>query len=108
MSEHERMDGVGPGEFPGDKHGAGTAERGRDRTAGRGERRDDAAADMPSEGLVGGQMSAAESAADILDTGRDADRGRDAGGTGSDGGSGSGRSIPRGTDEQPPEGGSRR
>jgi hypothetical protein len=56
-----------PGEMPGDAHGGGTAERGRDRSAGLGEGSPHEAADVADERLIGGQLSAAESGGQIID-----------------------------------------
>ena len=56
-----------PGEMPGDARGGGTAERGRDRSAGLGEGSPHEAADVADERLVGGQISAAESGGQIID-----------------------------------------
>lgn len=65
--EHESFEGVGQGEFPGDRHGAGSAERGRDRSAGVGEGGYREGADIPGENSVGGQQSAGEALGEILD-----------------------------------------
>jgi hypothetical protein len=58
---------VGQGEFPGDRHGAGSAERGRDRSAGVGEGSVREAADVPDESASGGQQSAADGMGEIID-----------------------------------------
>jgi len=58
---------VGRGEFPGDRHGAGSAERGRDRSAGVGEGGVREGADVPSESATGGQQSAADALGEIVD-----------------------------------------
>lgn len=56
-----------PGELPGDRKGGGTAERNRDRSAGLGEGLPHEGADVPDEGMVGGQTSAAQAGREILD-----------------------------------------
>jgi hypothetical protein len=69
MSDRDevRGEGVGQGEFPGDRHGAGSAERGRDRNAGVGEGGIHEGADVPSESAIGGQQSASDALGEILD-----------------------------------------
>jgi hypothetical protein len=48
-------------------HGAGTAERNRDRSAGLGEGLAHEGADVPSDRSVGGEMSAADAGGEIID-----------------------------------------
>ena len=57
-----------PGEMPGDARGGGTAERGRDRSAGLGEGAPHEGADVADERLIGGQITAAESGGQIVDS----------------------------------------
>ena len=66
--DQDRGERVGQGEFPGDRHGAGSAERGRDRSAGVGEGGFREGADVPSESAVGGQQSAADALGEIVDS----------------------------------------
>ena len=63
----ERSDATSNGEYPGDRHGAGSTERGRDRSAGVGEGGFREGADIPSENAAGGQQSAADALGEILD-----------------------------------------
>ncbi|HUQ80732.1 MAG TPA: hypothetical protein VM076_06335 [Gemmatimonadaceae bacterium] len=67
VSQGGHMRATAPGEMDGDAHGGGTAERGRDRSAGLGEGSSHEGADVSDERLVGGQLSAAESGRQIID-----------------------------------------
>jgi len=67
VSRGGHMAPTAPGEMPGDARGGGTAERGRDRSAGVGEGSPHEAADAADERLVGGQLAAAESGGQIID-----------------------------------------
>jgi len=67
VSTGGHMPADAPGELPGDRHGAGTAERGRDRSAGLGEGLPHEGADVPGGEMTGGQISAADAGAEILD-----------------------------------------
>ena len=63
------MDPNGPGELPNDRHGAGTAERNRDRNAGTGQGLPHEGADVPDPEVIGGQESSAQAGREILGTG---------------------------------------
>jgi len=67
VSRGGHMPANAPAEMPGDARGGGTAERGRDRSAGLGEGLSHEAADAADERLIGGQLSAAESGGQIID-----------------------------------------
>lgn len=67
VSTGGHMPADAPGELPGDRHGAGTAERGRDRSAGLGEGLPHEGADVPDGRMTGGEISAAAAGAEILD-----------------------------------------
>jgi hypothetical protein len=67
VSRGGHMPPTAPGEMPGDAQGGGTAERGRDRSAGLGEGSPREGADVADERLVGGELSAAESGGQIID-----------------------------------------
>jgi hypothetical protein len=68
VSRGGHMHPTAPGEMPGDARGGGTAERGRDRSARVGEGSPHEASDVADERLLGGQMSAAESGGQIVDS----------------------------------------
>jgi hypothetical protein len=67
VSTGGHMDPTGPGELPSDRHGAGTAERNRDRNAGLGEGLPHEGADIPDSETIGGQESSLQAAREILD-----------------------------------------
>jgi hypothetical protein len=77
VSRGGHMHPANPPEMPGDAHGAGTAERNRDRSAGVGENLPHEAADVPDTGFIGGQTSSTNAARQILDAieEREPDRG---------------------------------
>jgi hypothetical protein len=67
VSTGGHMPADAPAELPGDMHGAGTAERNRDRSAGLGEGLAHEGADVPNERSVGGDISAADAGGEIVD-----------------------------------------
>jgi len=67
VSTGGHMDPTAPGELPSDRHGAGTAERNRDRNAGLGEGLPHEGADIPDAETMGGQEPSARAARQILD-----------------------------------------
>jgi hypothetical protein len=77
VSTGGHMDPTAPGEMPSDRHGAGTAERNRDRNAGLGEGLPREGADIPDPDVIGGLESSTRAGREVLDVveGRDPDRG---------------------------------
>jgi hypothetical protein len=67
VSTGGHMDPTGPGELPSDRHGAGTAERNRDRNAGLGEGLAHEGADIPDAETMGGRESSSRAGRQILD-----------------------------------------
>ena len=67
VSTGGHMDPTVPGELPSDRHGAGTAERNRDRNAGLGEGLPHEGADIPDAEPMGGQEPSSRAARQILD-----------------------------------------
>jgi hypothetical protein len=67
VSTGGHMDPTVQGELPSDRHGAGTAERNRDRDAGLGEGLPHEGADIPDAETMGGRESSARAGRQILD-----------------------------------------
>ena len=67
VSTGGQMDPTVQGELPSDRHGAGTAERNRDRDAGLGEGLPHEGADIPDAETMGGRESSARAGRQILD-----------------------------------------
>lgn len=67
VSTGGHMDPTVPGELPSDRHGAGTAERNRDRNAGLGEGLPHEGADIPDAETMGGREPSSRAARQILD-----------------------------------------
>ena len=66
VSTGGHMDPTVQGELPSDRHGAGTAERNRDRDAGLGEGLPHEGADIPDAETMGGRESSARAGRQIL------------------------------------------
>jgi hypothetical protein len=67
VSTGGHMDPTVPGELPSDRHGAGTAERNRDRNAGLGEGLPHEGADIPDAETMGGREPSSRAGRQILD-----------------------------------------
>jgi len=77
VSTGGHMDPSAPGEMPSDRHGAGSAERNRDRGAGLGEGLPHEGADVPDPEVTGGLASTTRAGREVLDAlqEREPDRG---------------------------------
>ena len=71
------MDPNAPAEMGNDQHGAGTAERNRDRNAGLGEGLPHEGADVPDPEVIGGRESTTRAGREVIDAleEREPDRG---------------------------------